>query len=228
MSSGSLFLINLKESLESTADGAFAVDMNLEIVHWNKAAQDILGFEKSETIGHPCYQILQGLDESHRLICTTFCRVAKSVSRREPVANYDILTLTKNGERRWLNMSIITHRSKNKDGNPFILHLFRNNTNKKDVNAFLNEVLEVARNNNNRPFELSPASEHIPPFDELTPREQEVLVLMAKGFGTREIAKSLVISPNTVRNHIQHIFQKLHVHHRADAVAYAIRLGLVE
>ena len=220
--------MNLKESLESTADGAFAVDMNLKIVHWNKAAQDILGFEKSETIGHSCHQILQGLDESQRLICTTFCRVARSVSRREPVANYNILTLTKNGERRWLNMSIITHRAENKDGNPFILHLFRSNTNKNDVDAFLNKVLEVARNNNNRSSESFPARELIPPFDELTPREQEVLFLLTKGYGTREIARSLVISPNTVRNHIQNIFQKLHVHRRAEAVACAIRLGLVE
>ena len=220
--------MNLQVSLDSTADGAFAVDMNLKIVHWNKAAQDILGFEKSDTIGHPCHQILLGLDESHRLICTTFCRVAKSVSRREPVASYNILTLTKNGERRWLNMSIITHPAENKDGSPFILHLFRNNTNQKDVDAFLNKVLEVARNNNNRPSELFSARELIPPFDKLTPREQEVLFLLAKGYSTREIAQNLVISPNTVRNHIQHIFQKLHVHHRADAVAYAIRLGLVE
>jgi PAS domain S-box-containing protein len=219
--------MNLKELLESTADGAFAVDTNLKIVHWNKAAQDILGFEKSATIGYPCHQILQGLDESHRLICTTFCRVAKSVSRREPVANYNILTLTKDGKRRWLNMSVIAHRAGNRGGNPFILHLFRNNTNKNDVDIFLNKVLEVARNNNNRSSESFPARELIPPFDELTPREREVLLLLAKGQGTREIAQNLVISPNTVRNHIQNIFQKLHVHRRAEAVAYAIKHGLI-
>ena len=219
--------MNLKESLESTADGAFAVDRNLKIVHWNKAAQDILGFEKSETIGHPCHQILQGLDESHRLICTTFCRIAKSVARREPISNYNILALTKNGGRQWLNMSTITHRAENKDGSPFILHLFRNSTNKKDVDVLLNRVLEVARNNNNRSSESFPPRELIPRFDELTPREQEVLVLLAKGQGTREIAQSLVISPNTVRHHIQNIFQKLHVHRRVEAVAYAIKHGLV-
>ncbi|NCF69611.1 MAG: PAS domain-containing protein [Chloroflexi bacterium] len=219
--------MNLAESLESTADGAFAVNRNLKIVHWNKAAQDILGFEKSETIGHPCHQILQGLDESHRLICTTFCRIAKSVSRREPITNYNILALAKNGERQWLNMSTITYRAEIKDGSPFILHLFRDNTSKKDVDAFLNKVLEVARKNNNRSSESFPARKLIPPFDELTPREQEILVLLAKGYGTREIAQSLVISPNTVRNHIQHILQKLHVHRRAEAVAYAIKHGLV-
>jgi DNA-binding NarL/FixJ family response regulator len=125
-------------------------------------------------------------------------------------------------------MSIITYRAENEDGNPFILHLFRNNTNKKDVDAFLNKVLEVAQNNNNRSSESIPARELIPPIDELTHREQEVLFLLTKGYSTREIAQNLVISPNTVRNHIQNIFQKLHVHHRAEAVAYAIRLGLIE
>ena len=219
--------MNLRESLESTADGAFAVDMDLKIVHWNKAAKDILGFDKSDVTGLPCYQVLQGLDESQRQICATFCRVARSVSRREPVANYNILTLTKDGERRWLNMSVIAHHAEYKGGSPIILHLFRNNTNKKDVDALLNKVLEVARNNNNRSSASFPARELIPPFDELTPREQEVLSLLVKGYGTREIAQILVISPNTVRNHIQNIFQKLHVHRRAEAVAYAIKHGLV-
>ena len=88
-------------------------------------------------------------------------------------------------------------------------------------------MLEVARNNNNRSSESFSPREPISPLDKLTPREQEVLFLLAKGYSTRETAQSLVISPNTVRNHIQNIFQKLHVHRRAEAVAFAINHGLV-
>jgi len=62
----------------------------------------------------------------------------------------------------------------------------------------------------------------------LTPRELEVLRLLAGGMDQREIAERLVISSKTVATHIQHILVKLGVHSRAQAVAAAHRYGLVE
>lgn len=60
----------------------------------------------------------------------------------------------------------------------------------------------------------------------LTPRELEVLRLLAEGLDQAEIAERLVISPKTVATHIQHILVKLGVHSRAQAVAAAHRHGL--
>jgi DNA-binding NarL/FixJ family response regulator len=65
----------------------------------------------------------------------------------------------------------------------------------------------------------------VAPFD-LTPREQDVLVLMADGLGTDAIARRLFISPKTVATHIQRILLKLGVHNRTQAVALAHREGL--
>lgn len=62
----------------------------------------------------------------------------------------------------------------------------------------------------------------------LSPREREILQLLAAGKTQREIATELVISPKTVATHIQHLLAKLGVHSRAQAVAAAYRLGLVE
>jgi LuxR family maltose regulon positive regulatory protein len=53
----------------------------------------------------------------------------------------------------------------------------------------------------------------------LSPREREVLVLLGQGLRTRDIAAALYISPSTVKVHISHIFEKLAVHTRAEAVA---------
>jgi DNA-binding NarL/FixJ family response regulator len=61
----------------------------------------------------------------------------------------------------------------------------------------------------------------------LTPREHEVLQLLADGLDQREIAQRLVISPKTVATHIQHVLAKLGVHSRAQAVAAAHRHGLI-
>lgn len=61
----------------------------------------------------------------------------------------------------------------------------------------------------------------------LTPRETQILELLVEGLNQAQIAQRLVISPNTVATHIQRILVKLGVHNRAQAVASAVREGLV-
>jgi two-component system NarL family response regulator len=67
-----------------------------------------------------------------------------------------------------------------------------------------------------------------PLVDDLTPREMEVLKLIADGLSNKEIAEALVLSEKTVKNHINNIFSKLHVFDRSQAILYAIRRGLVK
>lgn len=64
------------------------------------------------------------------------------------------------------------------------------------------------------------------PFAGLTPREEEVLALIARGLSNDDIVAELVVSPATVRNHITRIFQKLHVRTRAQAIVLAREAGL--
>jgi DNA-binding NarL/FixJ family response regulator len=64
-----------------------------------------------------------------------------------------------------------------------------------------------------------PASRQLP--DELTPREAEVLSLIARGLSNREIAAQLVVSEATVKTHVNHVFAKIGARDRAQAVHYA-------
>jgi HD-GYP domain-containing protein (c-di-GMP phosphodiesterase class II)/DNA-binding CsgD family transcriptional regulator len=63
---------------------------------------------------------------------------------------------------------------------------------------------------------------------ELTPRESEVLRLLAEGMTNKGIARRLAISPKTVGNHVEHIYGKLEVSNRAGAAMQAMRLGLLD
>lgn len=76
--------------------------------------------------------------------------------------------------------------------------------------------------------ELSDAKERDRRADTLTAREIEVLQLLAFGHTNRDIAERLFISPDTVKTHLEHIFEKLGASDRTAAVAEALRRRLIE
>jgi DNA-binding NarL/FixJ family response regulator len=75
---------------------------------------------------------------------------------------------------------------------------------------------------------LSPGAEHSVTGGDLTPREREVLGLLAEGASTEEIGSSLYLSLHTVRNHVRNILTKLHARTKLEAVVIAARAGLVD
>ncbi len=66
------------------------------------------------------------------------------------------------------------------------------------------------------------------PLPRLTGRELEVLRLVAKGLTNREVGDQLLISENTVKNHVRNILEKLHLHSRMEAVLYAVKEQLLD
>jgi PAS domain S-box-containing protein len=216
----------LFEALRDAGDGAFVTDENLRIEYWNESAEEILNFDMGDVADQFCYRVLQGRDEEKRLICKAHCQVAASILQAEPVSNYDIRVRTKQGDWRWVNMSVYPYTMGEHGDKYVIVHLFRDVDQKKEDERFFRRLVEVARKYHDIPSETETKSETS--LDLLTPREREVLTLLAKGHGTRDIGQLLSISPNTVRNHIQNILRKLQVHTRLEAVTYAIRHGLID
>jgi DNA-binding NarL/FixJ family response regulator len=92
--------------------------------------------------------------------------------------------------------------------------------------AITRSVIEefARRSSSNAPAKRQPP----PAFEELTPREREVLELLARGLSNPEICEQLVISEATTKTHVARILQKLGLRDRIQAVIYAYETGLIE
>jgi len=86
-------------------------------------------------------------------------------------------------------------------------------------------VVDALCNERERPDTPNPTASTSQP-DDLTPREIEVLALIAEGLTNTEIADRLFVSPTTVKSHINHLFTKASLRDRTQAVNYAYRTGI--
>lgn len=218
---------SLFETLARTADGVLVIDDEQRIVFWNRAAQQILGYTAEEVLGRSCYEILGGCDEKGHAICCPHCYVTLAALSGDRVTSYDVACRTKTGRRRWINVSILVTPANEHRPTSLVVHLFRDANLAKQNEQFIRQMVSAVEQLQHSPAgrEVLPPSDRL--ADELTPREREVLALLAQGLSTGDIARSLSISASTARNHIQNILNKLHVHSRLEAVTYAFEHGLV-
>jgi PAS domain S-box-containing protein len=216
------------QAFVNAADGVLIINQDQHIIYWNQAAKEILGYSQPEVIGRPCHEILEGCDNQGRLVCREYCRVAMTALHGGTVTNYDSSVRAKSGDIRWINMSTFTFPTNGTKAGSVLVHLFRDVSKKKQNEQFIEHILTTAKQLYNGKFSqaVSPVSVEEQNSD-LTDREREVLAFLAQGSSTADIAKSLFISPATVRNHVRNILQKFQVHSRLEAVVYAQEHGLI-
>ena len=216
--------------LSRTADGAMLADETGRVVAWNKAAERLLGFRAADVIGRPCHDVMRGETLAGHPFCSLSCAVGHRLGCGGGVRNFDIQTRTKGGKAIWLNVSSLPVPSRKKDRFLFA-HLFRDIGRQATVRQLVNELHSVLSapaerpalraNTPSSPAVSSDTVPDIPATLSLSRREREVLQHLALGERTARIADVLCISPATVRNHVQHICDKLGAHSRLEALAIA-------
>ncbi len=195
----------LHDALARAAVGVFTVGADGTIAMWNPAAMSIMGFSAQEAAGELSCRLFASAGGGDRL-CYRGCHGGAPVRIAKRAHNFDVHTRTKAGQPVWLNVEALGVPGVN--GRDWLtIHLFRDVTGMKTLLRLVEERLLGP----NPPGEA----------DALTRREREILGLLTSGFNTRAVAERLHVSPATVRNHVQKILDKLGVHSRLEAVAYA-------
>lgn len=212
------------EIVESMGDAAFATRSEEGIIAWNDAAERLLGFQEHDVLGRHCYRILDGRDVFGNAFCAEDCSVLRMARRREAIARFEIQLRHKSGRRMQVGVSIavVPNASQSQVDLVHVLDCRR-----------LGQAQDRRRSVGSTFFEGQGRRSHDSSAsrDEatgrLTPRELEILRLLADGLGTRAIAERLNISISTVRNHIQNILDRLGVHSRLEALSVARRHRLI-
>lgn len=211
----------LFEALGRSPDAVFVTDRRNRIVFSNRAAETLLGRPFGEADARACDLFLKGRDIFDNRYCTTNCSVMQMASRGEPVRTFRMRVAVPDGSDLTVEINIL-HLALPPPENFFLVHLLRPlervapdpQPNEADVRPPRSPLEAVRESSDARARRL-------------TAREVEVLGMLAAGRTTPEIAGRLSISALTARNHIQNILEKLEVHSKSEAIAFAFQKRLI-
>ena len=217
-------MTDILETLSKSQDGVYAVDLDQRIVFWNQSAERILGHTADEMLGTLCYSAFGGSARETKAICERNCRTILLAREARIGSSYSFRVNTKNNEKRWIKTTHILIPSRNPDVGTLV-HIFYDVSEDVQAKRLITQLSEWIPTHRN----LSAPSSIISNDEDerLTPRQVEVLGLLASGRTTEDIANELMITSTTVRNHIQRILGKLGVHSRLEAVVFAQRQHLL-
>ncbi len=212
-------VVGLFEALVLSPDPVFATDRHLNIIFWNQGCERLFGFDESEVLGTFCASALEGCDTFGNRYCSEHCPINEIAVRGETIRHFGLRLRAKDGRTVAADVSVL-HLAVRPPDHFVLAHIL------KPIDASL-LVPEVSRDSPPRPMLVSVRESPDARARRLTAREVEVLGMLAAGRTTPEIAGRLHISTLTARNHIQNLLEKLEVHSKAEAVAFAFQHRIV-
>jgi len=211
----------LLAALTHSPDPVFVTDRRNRIVFWNGSAERMLGYTAEEVVGFPCAGALQGEDVYGNRYCSQSCPVTEMAIRNETVRHFDLRLRAKNRSTVTVDVSILNLALRPPD-HFLLVHIMR-----PSEKADASERPATETTSPPRPALVAIRESPDARARKLTAREVEVIGMLAAGHTTPDIASRLHISSLTARNHVQNILEKLEVHSKAEAVAFAFQKKLI-
>jgi len=178
------------------------------IAYVNSRAERLLGIAAADCIGRPCHEVVGGRDAQGRPHCGPHCPIAARARRHSEIEPFEMSVGRSPETERWVQVLIIKVGT-GADHRPWLVHCAISRNKAHRIETYLAKV--AARTESRAAREAG--------RQELTPREREILGLLADDHDLYTIAGELHISYVTVRNHVQHVLAKLGVHSMMEAVA---------
>jgi PAS domain S-box-containing protein len=189
-------------TFEDSPEPTMVVDADGAVAVCNQAAADLLGLDRKKILGKRCWSVGGLHHPTGECFCTRDCAIQQD-ARLGILPSRRRLVLEAGGRSRPVDVLTFLMPDPESDGERVpLLH-----------------VLEPVAQEKRQVQHPHPVN-----LDVLSPRELEVLRLLAAGRSTAEIAQELHISRVTVRNHVQRVLKKLGVHSRMEAVLACVRL----
>lgn len=214
---------DILDRIARSDDAVMAIDYGDKVILWNKPAERLFGRPARNVLGKLCYEIMGGRDIHGNLYCYRACPIAHQArdASSDPVHQFPLDVKTGAGKTKRVNCTLFAIPN-SRPSLSTIVHVFH------EVDQRTSPLVEQLGQEAGPPAPRRFAIEGSETAAiELTPREKEVLRKMSEGLSTAAIGRKLFISPVTVRNHVQSILQKLDVHSKIAAVAYAYQHSLV-
>ena len=208
--------LGLFNALVQSPDAVFATDRHLRIIFWNPKSEHLLGFAAEDVVGTSCATALNGCDVFGNRYCSESCPVTQIATRGETVRHFGLQLRARDGHVVEMDVSIL-HLAVRPPDHFVLIHIL------KPMDRSAAGAPDASRESPPRPMLVAVRESPDARARKLTPREVEVLGMLAGGRPTPEIAERLHISTLTARNHVQNILEKLEVHSKAEAVAFAFQ-----
>lgn len=196
----------IRLAFEGLSTAIVLTDEKCRVIFVNKMAEEIFGVSSHE-VGRPLQRVLQDL--------SLLSLWSEACQREEPIMS--VVKITEPLERL-LRVTVGVCRN---DKGEIIGRALLACDVTEDRKVVLEVTEELAKSLLSRRFASDGRG---PNLEALTPMEWRILRLLGKGLSNNEIARSLTISPNTLRTHLKSIYRKLNLPNRSAAVAFAAQL----
>lgn len=214
--------MNAADIAQEAPGPAVAVDRENRVLAVNRPARDLLGFSGRTSLwGKPLFKLLEGRDVFGNRLPDRVDGFWEMISRREPVRSFDISIEKASGEALRVNVQVMVVLGPD-DGERSLVYLLTPILRRRKADEAIERLLSGGD-----PTKPLLTDSDAPNPVTLTPRQSQVLRLLARGAHVDEIAGVLGISVYTVRTHLQRIFEVLDVHSQVEAVARAFRDRLI-
>lgn len=203
----------LRALLGRCADPAFALTTEGEIRMWNPAAERLTGFTADQALHQRFTALLDVRGPLGNPVDPAYC--ARAV-REGGVPSFDLQVQTSDGRQLWLNVSVLTFEAL-RSSPALVVHIAHDITPSRRRRDTYERLVDAARDI----VQFADQEQHLVPVSPLTAQEQRILRAFAEGLAPTQVARSLGISTQTLRNHLHHVNRKLGTHNRLEAVTHA-------